>query len=417
MTYTVVNDALPTGATASNGEYINASGEVAGLGDETNSYEMGVTWDTSGNATVLPGILQWESFQVSGINASGDVVGTGRDEVGTANSVNALVWAPGATSPTVLSSANAGSSIDDEAYAINDSGVITGRSYSSTITYGNGEHGGTEGVVWNTAGDITAVLQSLGNSNLNGAGLDDYGESVNDSGVIGGSSNFEAVEWSRDGSILWHSPPEAQQHRASGVNVCSYITAVNASGAAIGYDGPRGGSQSHTAAYWSPTGVETLLAQPFGHRDGVLAINAMDRMVGLSGKRPVEWSDTGTATPLKELPGMTSGVATDINDNNQVVGCCNVTGSSNAVATYWSPTGKATNLDTILGPAWTDTVPERINNQGDICGTGIYNGTITAFELLCNKPMATDALMNQSTSASVIEHAHAALAMSHSGRG
>jgi hypothetical protein len=46
---------------------------------------------------------------------------------------------------------------------------------------------------------------------------------------------------------------------------------------------------------------------------------------------------------------------------------------------YWGARGHATNLNTILGSAWTDTVAY---NAGDIVGTGNYNGLMEAFELI-----------------------------------
>ena len=51
-------------------------------------------------------------------------------------------------------------------------------------------------------------------------------------------------------------------------------------------------------------------------------------------------------------------------------------------ATYWGPKGHATDLNTILGPGWTDTVASGINNLGDIVGSGNYNGLMEAFELI-----------------------------------
>ena len=51
-------------------------------------------------------------------------------------------------------------------------------------------------------------------------------------------------------------------------------------------------------------------------------------------------------------------------------------------AMYWGARGHATNLNTILGSAWTDTVASGINNAGDIVGTGNYNGLMEAFELI-----------------------------------
>ena len=47
----------------------------------------------------------------------------------------------------------------------------------------------------------------------------------------------------------------------------------------------------------------------------------------------------------------------------------------------WSPSGKATNLDLVLGSGWTNTAVEGINNSGDIIGEGDYHGGIYGFLL------------------------------------
>ena len=49
---------------------------------------------------------------------------------------------------------------------------------------------------------------------------------------------------------------------------------------------------------------------------------------------------------------------------------------------YWSPRGVGLDLNTILGPNWTDTTASEINNAGDIVGNGSDNGIASAFELL-----------------------------------
>jgi hypothetical protein len=50
-------------------------------------------------------------------------------------------------------------------------------------------------------------------------------------------------------------------------------------------------------------------------------------------------------------------------------------------AMLWQPSGKATNLGALLGPAWGDTEAVGINNLGDIVGYGSYEGKTTGFLL------------------------------------
>jgi hypothetical protein len=76
------------------------------------------------------------------------------------------------------------------------------------------------------------------------------GEYVNHLGDIGSVDHNEATMWNSDGSIEW-------QGSASGG---SDITAINASGAAVGNSFGVDGQ----ALYWSPDGTETALDPPTG---------------------------------------------------------------------------------------------------------------------------------------------------------
>ncbi len=64
-------------------------------------------------------------------------------------------------------------------------------------------------------------------------------------------------------------------------------------------------------------------------------------------------------------------------------------GFSGADAMLWSPSGKATDLDAVLGSAWSDTDAVGINDSGDIIGYGDYDGGVYGFLLT---PATTPAL-------------------------
>ncbi len=340
MPYSVVKDALPAGATSSEAGnlyapgLINASGEIAG--DATGA---GIaTWSTTGAVTDLPGSL---SASAVAIDNSGDVVGNITNGI-------ALLWLNGATQATPLQNPLFGK-VDGES-AINGSGDSVG--YAENLT-----NGSTRAVRWNDAGAATE-LRSLG-ANKKGV-YADSAESINDAGVIGGQSDGYAVEWSRNGHILWAG------------DAGSNIRFINASGAAVGSD--AGGT-----AYWSPKGVETTLIEVFGDSQ-VDALNNSGDSVGFSGPYAVEWSPTGAYTILPYLAHSGGAVALALNNLNETVGYCNVGGED--VATKWTSAGAAINLNRILGSAWTNTEAAGINNAGDICGTGTDNGIQSAFELL-----------------------------------
>ncbi len=355
MTYTVVNDAMPLGATSSVASLINASGETAGeAGGIPGMQATAVEWSPTGAATVLTD-LGYEYVYVSGINASGEVLGYGYNAPNDGGAANAVLWAPGGASATILQ--DVGGQGQSEAWALNDAGDSTGFSFI-------GDGGRFEAVYWDAAG-APVVLASLGNSS---AGFTaDEGTCINNAGVIGGFSNNEAVEWSNNGSILWHDSNVS----AAG----SAIYAINASGDAIGSDNGQ-------AVYWSPTGQETVLAEPNPGVRGahVYAINAAGDSVGLCGSRAILWADTGAATVLADLPGTTRAEAAAVNGRDQSVGYEIV--DRKEVATAWTKTGVVTNLNLILGHGWSETEASEINSVGDICGSGIHKDAQSAWELL-----------------------------------
>jgi len=158
---------------------MNADGEVAGdigFGDTTADV-VATTWDTSGNATLLP---NGQGVNVVGLNASGDVVG--QEDVD--NTANGLLWTPGATAPTILSG-----DTDRNLYynSINDEGDVVG-------LQALGDKNESEALVWSPTGSMT-LLASIGTSNTYDGYQEEHAFAINDNGVIGGESNRE---WRRN---------------------------------------------------------------------------------------------------------------------------------------------------------------------------------------------------------------------------
>ena len=72
-------------------------------------------------------------------------------------------------------------------------------------------------------------------------------------------------------------------------------------------------------------------------------------------------------------------LAVAINDAGQSVGFSPIAGGGTELV-LWSPSGKATNLSAVLGPAWA-VVRLGLNNSGDVFGYGLYHGGVYGFLL------------------------------------
>ena len=180
MTYTIVNDTLPTGADAydnNSGTYINASGEMVGsVLLPPNGYSEAAEWSTAGAVTVLnPTLPEYNSDYANGINDFGEIVGSGQNNVD--GGANALVRATGGGSFAVLQ--DVGGDDKSDAYAINDAGFSVGGSHSTTLW--------NEAVEWSPSGSAQ-ILTSLGTSNTDGE-QQSSAQYINDLGRGWGRSN------------------------------------------------------------------------------------------------------------------------------------------------------------------------------------------------------------------------------------
>ncbi len=345
---------------------VNDSGEAVGNGKYG---KFAVEWSPTGAVTKLG----YGSAHI--INDSGDIAGFTDANGQQGNDENYVVWSSdGVIATTLLAPAGtlgvAGiSAMDSVGDTAGSSSYIGDPDVQQQATY------------WDTSGNGTLLSMPSGDQFSTANAMNDLGD-------IGGYAtlnnntplNDQAVMWSNSGSILWEG------------DVGSQITHINESGTSIGYD-----DEGHLAAMWSSNGVETLLQNPVTsthplYGTAVNAINDAGISVGSveqdSKRTPtngnpfeaIRWSDTGVATILAHKAD-----AISINDNGYVVGYTyNDTGVPTAA--LWSPTGKKTNLQNVLGEGWLDTVPKEINNAGDIIGTGEYNNISESFLLV---PTAT----------------------------
>ena len=233
---------------------------------------------------------------------------------------------------------------------------------------------GMEGIYW-AYGKAPIILDQGSPGYIQGGAV-----AVNNAGVIAGALNYYATEWSTNGSITWQSPDSDGNP--------SQVMRLNASGTGLGFDGSN-------AAEWSSTGKETLFANAPGESGSwANAINASGQAAGYAGwtngitssragslsHEAVKWSPTGAVTVLSTPVGDSS-EAISINKAGDAVGY--VENSADVTtAMGWGHRGNAVNFNTMLDPAWTDTIASGINNAVDIVGTGKYNGVMEAFELI-----------------------------------
>jgi hypothetical protein len=166
----------------------------------------------------------------------------------------------------------------------------------------------------------------------------------------------------------------------------SFVNAINDAGQSVGYSFTRTGVD---AVLWSPSGKATVL-QDVGGQDysDVIAINDAGQSVGNSAGDAVLWLPSGKATVLQDVGGQDYSDVFAINDAGQSVGTSFTETGFDAV--LWSPSGKATDLGAVLGSAWSDTKAVRINNSGDIIGSGYYQGSMSSFLLMHVSGASTD---------------------------
>src|SRR5208337_78214 len=149
---------------------------------------------------------------------------------------------------------------------------------------------------------------------------------------------------------------------------------INDAGQSVGYSVTTSGMD---AVLWSPSGKATVLQDVGGQGNSSAgAINNAGWSVGFSGTSrggdAVLWSPSGKATVLQDAGGHGVSDADAINDARWSVGWSETPGvcppkfcnGPLEEAVLWSPSGKATDLGAVLGPAWSWTEAVGINNSG-----------------------------------------------------
>jgi probable HAF family extracellular repeat protein len=320
---------LVDGAHYSSAVDINASGQVAGVGQVNSSFRAFLSSNAPGGGTTLVDLGNLSPLQNAhalGINSLGQVVGLSNE----GDRARAFLWSPVAPNSSEGSMSELtglpGERNSAMATSINGSGQVVGFSVGHAYLWTPESPNGTTG----TAVDLGAL----------DGGTASNAYDVNDSGQVVGNSLTTV-----DRAFLW-TPSTPNGSTGSmialdglpGGNDVAHAASINASGTVVG--------NSATA-----TGQHAVIWRP-----------------GSSGANP-------SVVDLSEFEGGSDlGYALGINAANQVVGSSNSSDGDRAF--LWTEADGMLDLNTLTdstGAAWTLGWATSINDQGEIVGWGTFD--------------------------------------------
>ncbi len=239
---------------------------------------------------------------------------------------------------------------DTFANGINASGVIVGTSYVN---------GQAHGTIWTDSGSIDL-----------GAGI--FATGINDAGIIIGGN----------GHAFRFANGAYQDLGVLQVGGWSSASGINSSGAVVG--DASVGSGFHGFIWTAGTGMQAIgdLGGGSSHATGINDSGAVVGSASLaSGYEHAFLSLGGTLTDLGTLGGGSS-FAYSINDAGAVVGYSWLASGQNTHAFVYA-NGIMVDLNSLLpaGSGWELTEAYGINDAGQITGSGLFNGQVSAFRL------------------------------------
>lgn len=281
-----------------------------------------------------------------------------------------------------------------DAYAVNDSGSVTGYGYSD---------GSNLGFLWQN-GQLSSLGTLPGASNSGGY-------DINNAGVIAGTSSGNAFIWqnsqmqllprvagasyanahainesgqvvgdSGEKAVMWSNNQVTELPALNGAT-SSIALAINNKGTIVGQSSPQ--FYNPIAAMWRNGQVEQLNSGPYLHA-AAIDVNNADSVAGFVDKggnlsQAVRW-DNGQITLLDQLAGINDARAYAINDSGLVVGSSFATNGS--LATLWEGTQALALQDLLVnGEGWSLWQAQDINATGQIVGWGMLNGQAQSFLL------------------------------------
>jgi probable HAF family extracellular repeat protein len=229
---------------------------------------------------------------------------------------------------------------------------------------------GNLGFTWQSG--VTTQLGSLGGGTGSATGINDSGQAV------GGASNAAgqtiAVVYNSNGSIQSLGTLGGSSSTAYGINDAGQIAGTSQT--------PSG---AMAAFFWNGQTMQNLETLG-GYTSYGEGIDASGQVVGssqiASGYMHAFLWTSGFMKDLGTLGGSNS-LGYGVNDSGSVVGYSLTTGNA-ATHAFLYTNGVMTDLNSLLpiGTGWTITAAYGIDNNGDIVGTGVLNGTQYAVELI-----------------------------------
>ncbi len=316
------------------------------------------------------------STNASGINAAGQVVG----DTTVAGAEHAFLWQGG---------------------AMTDLGTLPGDSYSAA--YAINSQGEVAGFSSDQFNDYAAVLWQNGTpSALGSLQSGSQANAINDkSQVVGaavtGNGAIDAFLWQNGTMMDLGTLPGAAAPASNAATSAAY--AINNAGQVVGMSLTAQGIEH--AVSWQNGLATDLGTLPGATSSEALAINDKGQIVGDStpgnsnASHAALWQN-GSVIDLGALAGNDSSSANAIDGNGDIVGWSdNSTDQSGAAAraTLWQ-NGNIIDLNTLLpaNSGWTLNSANGINDQGQIVGSGLYDGAQAGFllSLDLSKPLTID---------------------------
>jgi probable HAF family extracellular repeat protein len=310
------------------------------------------------------------------------------------NAVFSLIFAAAAAANPIYTVADLGG-IDGSAtgYAINSSGTVAGwaqnpsggqQAFVSTpagllalspgpyesYAYGINNAGTVVGTTYDASGQAHATIWSSSGTTVLAAGS--YAMAINAAGeVVGGNGQAFAVV---NGKI---------QNLASvaGIN-WSAAYGVNNAGTVVG-DGQMANG-AFRAIIWNPNGSTSLLGTFGGNSSQATGVNNSGEVVGFAsladGYQNAFAEIGGSMLDLGTLGGGSS-YAYGINNSGEIVGYSWLADGGQSAFLYYD--GTMLDLNSLLpsNSGWDLLQAYAINDSGQITGTGLYNGQLSAFVL------------------------------------
>ncbi len=195
----------------------------------------------------------------------------------------------------------------------------------------------------------------------------EWGEDINDAGVVVGTAQTSQIEGNRGfvaaGTemtplpILSGGDPEGQ----------SGAVAINNAGQIVGFSPSPTGRH---AVLWSATGVVEDLGTLGGTTSQAIDINASGQVIGksqIAGDAATHFFLWSTETGMQDLNTMLGAITNvvEINDAGQIIGTFTATGGASHAFLY-SPGSGLLDLGTLGG---TTSTPTGLNNNGQVVGS------------------------------------------------